>query len=195
MRSVKHFVIEAKETHKTKEGSLHVDIHFENQGKVRQFQPIVSAPKKYEHLVDEGDLLCIHFNVLRFERDHLGKRMSRNFIQGDFYSVPPTEAHFILKKDGSIVFITQRDCIIEGVLGKEEEVTKAGIILPDLRNDYDKKKDLMNGTVYAKPDSITDLEVGDRVCMDKHSDYQIEFPDGKVRWLSPYRNMLFKYED
>lgn len=193
MRSPHHFIIEAKETHKEKEGLIHIEHRFENQQKVKQFQPIVSVPKRFEDKVDVGDTLCVHFNTLRYEKDNSGKRLSKNHIDGDYYMVPTSQAHFIIKKDGEILFL-QNEIIIEGKLGREEEITQSGIILPDLRNDYDKKKDLMNGTVYAKNSSITDLEVGDRVCMEPHSDYQIEFPDGKVRWLVRYSYLLFKYD-
>ena len=193
MRSSRYFIIEAPETHKEKEGDIILAVSFENQQKVRQFQKIVSVPDRYKGKVSNGDLLCIHFNVLRFEKKDGVKTPSPNHLKDDFYYVPDTMAHFAIRKDGSLFFIKD-DCIVEGKIGRDEIVTDGGIILPDVRNVMEKKADEMDGYIYAKADGLDDIEVGDKVHMAGYSDYEIEFPDGKKRWLVPYRSLLFKYE-
>lgn len=193
MRSARHFIIEAKSTHKEKIGSIIIENRFENQHKVNQFQPIVAVPKRYKDKIKVGELLCVHFNTLRFEKNNAGKKLSRNHIKDDYYSIPESEAHFVVRKDGSIYFLRD-ECIVEGKLGREEITTKAGIFLPDTRNEYDKKKELLYGDVWAVSDKVDEFKVGDKLCMEAHSDYQIEFPDGKVRWLVKYNYIIFKYE-
>lgn len=193
MKSSRYFIIEAEQTHKDKEGSIYVLERFENQQKVRQFQKIVSVPERHKGLAEVGDLLCIHFNVLRYERKNGVKTLSPNHLIDDLYYVPDNMAHFILKADGTVSFL-KNDCIVEGRIGKEEEITKSGIILPDNRHVMAKKADIMDGYIWSKSDKATDIEIGDKVCMEKYSDYEIEFPDGERRWLVPYESIMFKYE-
>jgi hypothetical protein len=191
MKSPNFFIIEAKETHKTQEGSIMIDINFENQTKVKQFHPIIAVPNRFKDIVDVGDMLCIHFNSLRFEKDQNNITKTKNHIKDDYYAIPPSEAHFVIKKDGSYVFF-QKECIIEGKLGEEDRITDAGLHLVDTRNEFDKKKDLLKGVVWKTNSDIPDIEEGDRVVLSPHSDYQIEFPDGVVRWLVRYSYMLYK---
>jgi co-chaperonin GroES (HSP10) len=193
MRSTRYIIIEAEETHKKKDGSIEILERFENQEKVNQFQKVVSVPKRFEGKFEEGDTICIHFNVLRYERKNGVKTMSPNYIRDNFYYIPDHQAHFVIKKDGSLFFFKQ-DCLIEGRIGREEVITSFGIILPDLRKENEKKADIMDGIIYAKGDDMDDVEVGDKVCMNKYSDYSIVFPDGKTRWLVGYNSLLFAYD-
>ena len=133
-------------------------------------------------------------NVVVFDRRNGVNLKGRYFIKDSMYIVPDDMLHFVIKKDGEIIFF-EDDCIIEkGKIGRDEVVTKSGIILPDVRDRIEKKHDLMEGVVYAKSAHMHDVEIGDMVRLADHSDYEIEFPDGEVRWFVQYKDVLYKYE-
>ena len=194
MRGVRHFVVDATKTHHDREGSIELLARFQNQEKANQFHKIVAVPEKYKDVAEEGDTLCIHFNVVVFDRRNGVEKKSPNHLQDNLYWVPDNMAHFVMKEDGTINFL-QEKCLVEGKIGREEEVRPSGIILPDVRPDNKKKADTMNGVLYAKCDSMWDVEVGDKVCLEPYSDYTLKFPDGTERWLVDYSSVLYKYDD
>jgi hypothetical protein len=194
MKSVNYLIIKAEVTHKEQEGSIILQTRFENQGKAKQFFPIVAVPERLKGQAEVGDMLCVHFNIVVFDRRNGVNKKGKYYIKDDMYIVPDDMAHFILREDGSIKFF-EDDCLIDGILGNDEVVLDSGIVLPDVRESIQKKQDLMRGTVYAKSDAMHDVEIGDKVRLSDHSDYEIEFPDGTKRWFVNYNSMLYKYED
>ena len=194
MRSAKYIIVEAKVTHKEKEGSIILQTRFENQNKALQFFPVVAVPDKYKGIIEVGDTACVHFNVVVFDSRNGVNLKGKYFVKDSMYIVPDDMLHFVIKKDGEIVFF-EDNCIIEqGKIGRDEITTAAGIILPDVRAKIEKKHDLMEGVVYAKSAHMHDVEIGDKVRLADHSDYEIEFPDGEIRWFVQYKDVLYKYE-
>ena len=194
MKGVKNFVVEATSTHIEKSGSIHLLKRFENQGKANQFHKVVAVPKKYADIVEVGDTLCVHFNILVFDRKHGNETPSPNYLKDNLYWIPEGLAHFVMKPDGEIKFL-QDKCLVDGTIGKEEITTDGGIILPDVRPDNVKKREMMTGTIVAKSEAMWDVEIGDRVGLAKFSDYTLVFPDGTEKWLVDYSSVLFKYDE
>ncbi len=194
MKAVTHFIIKTKKTHKDKVGSIHLLERFENQGKAIQYHELLAVPERHKDIAEVGDVLVCHFNVVVFDRKNGVSKKGRYFIQDNMYWVQDDMAHFVIRKNGDINFLHEQ-CLVEGQIGKDEEVTEGGIILIDARSDAEKKHDTMKGTVIAKAETIEDVEVGDLIGLSDHSDYEIEMPDGTVKWLVDYHSMLFKYDD
>jgi co-chaperonin GroES (HSP10) len=194
MKAIRYFLIDAKTTHKEKDGSIIMLRRFENQDKALQYHKIVAVPKKYQDKIDVGDTLVCHFNIVVFQRKDGVETKSNYCVQGDLFRVPIDMCHFVIKKDGSYVFFND-DCLIAPEGNSTETIRKSGIIMPDLRTETAKKDTMLKGRVYAKSEEMTDVDVGELVGMSKYSDYAIELPDGEIKWFVNYSSVLFSYDN
>lgn len=193
MKAVRYFLIKADKTHKDKEGSIEVLHRFENQSKAISYHKILAVPKKYQHMVEEGDMMIHHFNVMTYARKDGVVTPSPYKVDGDLYRVPINMVHFVIRKNGEYVFFSD-DCLVTPKGNSTETVRASGIIMPDLRTDTEKKDTNLYGEIFAKCKEMTDVEVGDRVCMSKYSDYDIELPNGETKWFVNRDSVLYTDE-
>jgi len=192
MRAIRDFIIEADKTHEDKsEGGIILLHQFENQAKVIQHHKILAVPKKYQHIASTGDILVHHFNVITYDRKDRKVTKSKYWIKDNLFVCKPDMSHFVIKQNGDIKFL-HNHCICEGSITKDDIIRDSGIIMPDLRNETIKKNSLLNATIWAKCDSMVDVEIGDEVVLNKYADYEITFPDGVKRWFVDEANVLYK---
>lgn len=195
MRTIgNRFIIKAEQTHEKEDGNIVLLEKFDNASKTKPISEIVSFPTKYEDVIDEGDNLLYHFNVLTFTLKD-GKKIDSDFkIKDNYYYVPENMIHALFKKDGSVKMLG--DWNIVKPIKKKEEVTKSGIIIA-LNNDEVKvSHGLLEGYIQHVNDEMSDeLKSGDRILMSKHSDYSFKMPDGTVMWLVENRQILCKHEE
>jgi co-chaperonin GroES (HSP10) len=191
MKAARYFVVKATQTHKEREGSIHILSRFENQDKVKQFHKVVAVPKKYQDVVDVGDTLCLHFNIIVYSKKDGVIKQGQYHFQDNLFWIPSDMAHFAIKPDGRYVFFHD-DCIVTPKGNSTETVRASGIIMPDLRTETQKKDTNLYGEIFQKSEDMADVEIGDSVCMSKYSDYAIEFPDGETRWFVNRDSVLYK---
>lgn len=193
IRAVNHFLIEAKDTHKKKEGSIILIERFENQNKANQVFPVhsVSMVSDFSQNVEEGDNLIIHFNIVVHDYDQNGsKKRSKYYIKDDIFYVPENMIHGVIRKDGEIRMNEEWNLILP-IKKEEEEKTSSGIITK-LNNDKQKmKKDIMYGYIVAS----NRVPVGTKVVLDNHSDYEITVPNLGDHWLVKDNMILAIDED
>jgi len=190
MKSVNNFIIKASKTHKEKDGEILLIEKFENQSKVIQYHKIESVPRQYKGVINKGDLLVVHFNILSYSlKENSTKVNSKFYLYDDFYYVPLDIAHAVIKASGDVITLGDWN-IITPIKESTEKTLSSGIIIPDLRSETEIKDSLMKG--YVEVSNNEELSVGDKVLLNKYSDYEVEFPGGKKYWLVRNLNILAK---
>jgi len=193
MRAVKHFLIEAKDTHKEKtKGGLILVTNFENQDKANQVYKIHSVPNKFKDVANKGDLLLVHFNVVVFELNN-GKRVpSNNHVMGDIYHVPYNMLHAVLDPvTYEVKHLFEEWNVIDPIIDNEDKKTETGIIFELKKTEFKLKQDFMYGRVIK----ANAVESGKKVMLTEYSDYSVEFPNGETYWLVMDSQILGEYED
>ena len=191
MRAVRLFIIECRQTHEEKIGSIFIEKRFSNQEKAIQYYPIMAVPEKWQEIAEVGDTLVVHFNLVTFLKNGKEVQLSPYNIVEDLYRVPEDMLHFVIKKNGEIKFFKD-DCLVDGSITRDDVILTSGIILPDLRKETKKKDSMLEGVITAKSDKLDYVEVGDRVSMSPYSDYTIKMPDGKEKWFVSANSLLLK---
>lgn len=195
MRAVGNkFIVLAEETHEKSTGNIILLDKFDNAQKTKPISEVVSVPDKYKDVVEEGDALIYHFNVLTFKLDNGRKVPSVYCVKDNYYYVPPNMVHGVIKRDGTIKMLGDWN-IVEPIV-EQEKVLESGIILIPDSDQLNKTHNMMDGTMLVVNEEMEDsIKVGDKVLLAKHSNYSIKLPDGNEVWLVENRQILCRYED
>ena len=178
MKALDYVIIEADSQYNNevllKNGtSIIINTKIESVSNLNRIAKVVSVPKGI--VLQEGDDILFHHNILRKINDHKGKVQQSDFYIKDNYFFVPLDMIFMYKRGDEDWSALSPYCFIKPI--KEElPVSKTGLIIPEKVKVGHKGMKKNRGIVaYDNPD-LNNMCVfkGDEVLFKDHREYEFE---------------------
>lgn len=188
MKSLNFIIMRASEAYINEVDGMTVNTTIEDVSSINRIGVVVAAPNNV--VVQEGDEILVHHNIMRLRNDTKGNEIESNYYLGDdLYFVALTEV--FMYKRGEDWESLNPFCFVEPI-EKKEEVQNTLFKLSKKDTSYKgyiKNKGILR---YPNKDLIDQgLKTGDTIVFSDDSEYEFNI-NGKLFYKMATRDILMK---
>jgi co-chaperonin GroES (HSP10) len=191
MRAADYLIVRSKKAYNNTKGGLISNSSVEDVSSINREVEVHKVPKGV--VLEEGDKVIIHHNILRFRNNMKGNIVNSNYylgVEGEYilYFVPLTEI-FMYKREGLDWTPLEPFCFVKPI-GAEDS---SGVILTE-EDSFDHKGNVRHQGIltYINKDQVKQgLKVGDRVVFSTWGEYEFEI-NGEILYKMSAQHILIK---